>query len=200
MCRMSSIPERIQAGQFMKTNNTLRLAHALFALASSAILAIAVGLGGCASPPPAPASIAATPSRAQRVEASLKAMNFEPREDGWHLSLPAPLIFQFDSDVVAADARDNLIQVARELNTLGIETLLVRGHTDAVGTREYNMALSKRRADAVARVLAEGGYPAAGIDAKGLGSVAPISDNSSSEGRAKNRRVVIIVQVNSAGA
>ena len=184
----------------MKTETTLRLAHALFALASSAILAIAVGLGGCASPPPAPAPVTATPSRAQRVEASLKAMNFELREDGWHLSLPAPLIFQFDSDVVAADARDNLIQVARELNALGIETLLVRGHTDAVGTHEYNMALSKRRADAVARVLAEGGYPAAGIDAKGLGSVAPISDNSSSEGRAKNRRVVIIVQVNSAGA
>ena len=182
----------------MKTDTTRRHTCTLFTLACGAILTIAVGLSGCASPPPAPIAAAPTLSRTQRIEASLKAMNFEPREDGWHLSLPAPLIFQFDSDVVAADARDNLIRVARELRALGIDTLLVRGHTDTVGTREYNMALSKRRADAVARMLAEGGYPVEGIDAKGLGAVAPISDNTSAEGRAKNRRVVIIVQVNAA--
>ena len=184
----------------MKTDTTLSarcLPRTLLTLACAALLTIAVGLSGCASPPPAPAPVVAapTPTRAQRIEASLKAMNFEQREDGWHLSLPAPLIFQFDSDVVSPDARDNLIRVARELRALGIDTLLVRGHTDTVGTREYNMALSKRRADAVARVLAEGSYPVEGIDAKGLGSVAPIAENSSAEGRAKNRRVVIIVQV-----
>ena len=184
----------------MKTDTALRQAQVMFArLACSAGLLIVVALSGCASPPPAPAAVAPPQiSPAQRTEASLRAMNFEPREDGWHLSLPAPLIFQFDSDVVAADARDNLMRVARELHSLGIDTLLVRGHTDAVGAREYNMALSKRRADAVARVLVEGGYPAEGIDARGEGSVAPIADNGSAEGRAKNRRVVIIVQVSPA--
>ncbi len=183
----------------MKANTMLRAARASFALAGGAIVAVAVGLSGCASPPPAPVAAAPTLTRAERIEASLKSMNFEPRDDGWHLSLPAPLIFQFDSDVVGAEAQDNLIRVARELRALGIDTLLVRGHTDTVGTREYNMALSKRRADAVARVLTEGGYPVEGIDAKGVGSVAPIADNTSAEGRAKNRRVVIIVQVNAAG-
>ncbi len=185
----------------MKTDTTSRAARALSTLACGAIVAGAVVLSGCASPPPAPAPVAALPtlSRAQRIEASLKSMNFEPRDDGWHLSLPAPLIFPFDSDVVGTEAQGNLIRVARELMALGIDALIVRGHTDTIGTREYNMALSKRRADAVARVLAEGGYPAQGIDAKGLGSGAPIADNVSAEGRAKNRRVVIIVQVNAAG-
>ena len=122
-------------------------------------------------------------------------MKFEQRDDGWHLSLPAPLIFPFDSDAVAATARENLIAVARELRELGIEQVVVRGHTDTVGTRDYNLALSKRRADAVAKVLAEGGYPSEKIDSKGLGSTVPIADNATAEGRSQNRRVVIIVQV-----
>ena len=96
---------------------------------------------------------------------------------------------------LAADDHNAAHSHPFDVRALGIDTLLVRGHTDTVGTREYNMALSKRRADAVARVLAEGSYPVEGIDAKGLGSAAPIAENSSAEGRAKNRRVVIIVQV-----
>lgn len=158
-------------------------------------LAAVVALAGCASPPAPIAAAPRVPTRAEQIEASLKAMSFEKQEDGWHLSLPAPLVFSFDSDVVAADARDNLVRVAKELRSLDIDRVMVHGHTDTVGAREYNLALSKRRADAVARTLAEGGYPADGIDTKGLGSSVPVADNASAEGRAKNRRVVIIVQV-----
>ena len=163
-------------------------------------LTVTVGVAGCASPPPAPTAATPAPSRIERIIAALKAMNFEPLDDGWHLTLPAPLVFGFDSDVVAADARENLTRIASELRSLGIDQVLVRGHTDTVGTREYNLALSQRRADAVARVMAEGGYPATAIDAKGMGSAVPIAENTSGEGRAKNRRVVIIVQIKAAGS
>lgn len=149
-------------------------------------------LAACASTPPPETKPL---SRIERIHAALKAMSFEQHDDGWYLSLPAPLIFPFDSDVVAAEARNNLIRIARELRELGLDQVMVRGHTDNVGTREYNMALSKRRADAVAAVLGEGGYPADRIDAKGVGFSLPIADNATAEGRAKNRRVVIIVQV-----
>ena len=181
----------------MKIETTLRSIRALSTSALCVGLMMAVGLSGCAAPPPVTAPVAEAPklSRAERIAASLTAMNFQPQDDGWHLSLPAPLIFKFDSDVVSAEARDNLILVARELRTLGIDNVLVRGHTDAVGTREYNIGLSQRRADAVARVLAESGFPSAGIDVKGMGSGAPVAENSTAEGRAKNRRVVIIVEV-----
>lgn len=165
--------------------------------------AFAIALAGCVSPPPTSVAVAAAvpaPVRLAKIEASLKAMSFEKRDDGWYLSLPAPLVFPFDSDAVGAEARENLIKVARELRSVGVDHVLVRGHTDAVGAREYNLALSKRRADAVARVFAEGGYPVEGIDAKGMGSAVPVGDNATVEGRAKNRRVVIIVQVPTASA
>ena len=181
----------------MNFDRAKRLQRAFRVLMTSALIgALVGGLTGCATPPPAPvAATPPSPSRAERIATTLKAMNFEPNDDGWHLSLPAPLVFAFDSDVVAADARDNLIQVARELHALDVKQVLVRGHTDTVGATEYNMGLSKRRAEAVARVMGEGGYPVGQIDAKGLGSAAPIAENSTAEGRAKNRRVVIIVQV-----
>lgn len=86
------------------------------------------------------------------------------------------------------------------LRSLGIDRMLVRGHTDAVGAREYNLALSKRPADAVARVLGEGEYPVEGIDTKGMGSAVPVSENATVDGCAKNRRMVIIVQVPTASA
>ena len=163
-------------------------------------LAIALAcafVAACATPPPLQASAPTAPvmTRAEFVGAALKALDFEQREDGYHLTLPAPLIFSFDSDVVASSARDALTRVGRELRELGIDRALVRGHTDNVGAREYNLALSKRRADAVAKVLVEGGYPAENIDAKGLGANLPEAENLTPEGRAKNRRVVIIVQL-----
>ena len=156
-------------------------------------------LAACASPPPAPApapaAVAPAMSRGEIIRAALKALDFEQRDDGYHLSLPAPLLFSFDSDVVSASARDTLTRVGRELRELGIDRTLVRGHTDNVGSNDYNLALSKRRADAVAKVLVDGGYPTDKIDAKGLGSSVPIAENATAEGRSKNRRVVIIVQL-----
>ncbi len=162
-----------------------------------AAVLIYVLLAACASSPPAPVPTV-TPqvmTRAEVIRSKLRALEFEERDDGYHLTLPAPLLFQFDSDVVSSTARDTLTRVGKELRELGIDRTLVRGHTDNVGSNEYNLGLSKRRADAVAKVLVDGGYPAEKIDAKGLASSVPVADNNSTEGRSKNRRVVIIVQL-----
>ncbi len=167
----------------------------LYLWATTMFCVLLVSCAATPAPPPTPASAVSAMSRGAMIHAALKALDFEQRDDGYHLSLPAPLIFSFDSDVVAATARDTLVRVGRELHELGIDRALVRGHTDNVGSNDYNLALSKRRADAVAKVLAEGGYPIQKIDAKGLASSVPIAENTTSEGRAKNRRVVIIVQL-----
>ena len=69
------------------------------------------------------------------------------------------------------------------------------GHTDNVGTYDYNMKLSKDRADAVVKALAgKYGIAAACLLACGVGPMAPVASNMTEEGRAKNRRVELVAQ------
>jgi OOP family OmpA-OmpF porin len=76
----------------------------------------------------------------------------------------------------------------------GQYSLVVTGHTSFVGGRAYNKALSKRRADAVAKVLENEGVPAAAITTVGAGSDQPVTPDKSKAGQARNRRVEIEVK------
>jgi OmpA-OmpF porin, OOP family len=68
----------------------------------------------------------------------------------------------------------------------------VGGHTDADGADDYNLTLSQQRADAVKDQLIKSGIDAARLTAKGYGETKPISDNTSPEGKANNRRVEFV--------
>jgi len=76
--------------------------------------------------------------------------------------------------------------------------VLVEGHTDSTGKRETNMTLSQARAETVRKYLIDGGIPAGQIKAVGIGPDRPVADNKTSAGRAKNRRVEVILQKPSA--
>ena len=69
----------------------------------------------------------------------------------------------------------------------------VEGHTDASGGRVYNQSLSERRARMVATHVIEGGIAAARVSVRGYGASRPVANNATLEGRAKNRRVEIVV-------
>lgn len=85
---------------------------------------------------------------------------------------------------------EKLVKLMREYPRLEIE---IAGHTDDVGSEPANLKLSTLRAKAVANYLIEQGVAANRIRSKGYGSRSPIADNSSEEGRRKNRRVEFIV-------
>jgi len=72
--------------------------------------------------------------------------------------------------------------------------MVVEGHTDSQGQRQYNMDLGQKRADAVKNQLVARGVAADRIKSVGVGPDRPIADNKSTEGRANNRRVEIIVE------
>jgi outer membrane protein OmpA-like peptidoglycan-associated protein len=73
-------------------------------------------------------------------------------------------------------------------------TLRVEGFTDSQGADAANLKLSRQRADAVRQALIDAGLDGSQIQAVGRGKAAPVADNASSDGRARNRRVEIIVQ------
>jgi outer membrane protein OmpA-like peptidoglycan-associated protein len=75
-----------------------------------------------------------------------------------------------------------------------VAKVVVEGHTDSAGPAAFNLELSQRRAAAVkAWLVQKGGVAAGRIEAKGYGPRKPIADNATSEGRAKNRRVVFVI-------
>lgn len=95
------------------------------------------------------------------------------------------------------DARVAIQKVADGLKAYpGDYSLVVSGHTSAVGGRALNKTLSRLRADSVAKVLIDAGIPASRVSTVGFGPDKPIADNATKEGAAKNRRVEIDVKAN----
>jgi len=68
----------------------------------------------------------------------------------------------------------------------------VEGHTDAIGTDQYNEGLSQRRADSVKGYLVGGGVAEPRIETHGYGESQPIASNDTDEGRSLNRRVELV--------
>lgn len=80
---------------------------------------------------------------------------------------------------------DKLVHLLRQNKNLKAE---ISGHTDNVGSSEYNLALSQKRAEAVVRYLVEQGIDPGRLTARGYGDTKPVADNTTEAGRAENRR------------
>ncbi|GAB2497650.1 OmpA family protein [Arenimonas alkanexedens] len=100
--------------------------------------------------------------------------------------------FGSGSASLTSSAQASLRTLATQLSGGG--TVRIEGHTDSQGADAANQALSKRRADAVRRALEDGGLSPGRLSATGLGETRPVADNASADGRARNRRVEIIVE------
>jgi outer membrane protein OmpA-like peptidoglycan-associated protein len=92
------------------------------------------------------------------------------------------------------EAQDRLSQVAEALLVTPGRDILVEGYTDSRGSEEHNLDLSRLRAMAVRNFMIARGYPEGKVHALGFGKENPVADNSTSEGRANNRRVEIVVE------
>lgn len=102
--------------------------------------------------------------------------------------------FAFDKFALTESARQPLANFALELSKEQYNKLSIVGHTDGVGSEEYNQRLSEARANAVKDYLVERGVEAGKIESLGKGKSAPLATNATSEGRAQNRRVEITVK------
>jgi outer membrane protein OmpA-like peptidoglycan-associated protein len=116
--------------------------------------------------------------------------------EGIAVTFASGLLYDFDSDVVRSDAAHNLGSLAASLEKYPNTDLLIVGHTDAVGTSEYNLGLSQRRASAAANYLASQGVSSARLRSLGRGETEPLATNDTEAGRQLNRRVEIAIVAN----
>ncbi|NLF41295.1 MAG: OmpA family protein [Bacteroidales bacterium] len=101
------------------------------------------------------------------------------------------ILFDFDKFVIKAESiyiLENMYDFLMEHPTVEIQ---IQGHTDIVGTDEYNKELSEQRARAVYDYLVSKGIVAERMSSIGFGSSLPVSTNDTEEGRARNRRTVM---------
>ena len=109
------------------------------------------------------------------------------------------VLFDTGSSTLKPGAREKLAKISGILLAHPGLTLQIEGHTDSVGSDEFNQQLSERRADTVRDFLAEQGVPASSISARGFGKTQPVATNDTAEGRQRNRRVELVVNGDAIG-
>jgi len=106
------------------------------------------------------------------------------------------ILFKYDRadmDLSQKSLREELELNANKLRDHSVATLLIQGHTDVIGDPDYNMRLSLRRAETVARYFIDMGISTSRITYQGFGMTKPLIDNNLPEGRMMNRRVEIFI-------
>jgi outer membrane protein OmpA-like peptidoglycan-associated protein len=103
------------------------------------------------------------------------------------------VLFDTAQHTLAAGAREKLAKISGIVVSHPGLQLSIEGHTDSVGTDDYNQQLSERRAESVRSFLIQNGVPAGTITSKGFGESQPVASNDNAAGRQRNRRVEMVV-------
>ncbi len=140
-------------------------------------------------------------ARAQAATAALRALLLQQLNDvlqttdtprGLVVNM-ADVLFEFGKYALSKDAQLKLAKLSGIIQAHPGLNLAIEGHTDNIGTPEFNMKLSQQRADGVRQFLTTQGLSPDSITSEGLGQADPVADNSTAAGRKQNRRVEIIV-------
>ncbi|WP_169786886.1 OmpA family protein [Nitriliruptor alkaliphilus] len=134
-----------------------------------------------------------------RVGEVIESFAGETTSEGTMLTLEETILFDFDSAELrdgADGALDDLVEVLEYYDAAPVE---IGGHTDGLGSDEYNDQLSLERAEAVVQGLVDRGVPASRLTAQGYGSRQPVAEeelgdgSDDPDGRAANRRVEVLI-------
>ncbi|MCG6946205.1 MAG: OmpA family protein [Deltaproteobacteria bacterium] len=123
-----------------------------------------------------------------------KTVSEKPLETESGTTIFRNIYFDIDSAEIKPQFKARLQEIVAAIQEQPSQMLIIEGHTDSTYTREHNLELSLRRAQAVAGWLIENGVDGSRLKTKGYGEFRPIADNNTEEGRALNRRVEITLQ------
>lgn len=153
---------------------------------------ILISMAGCAAP-----------SRVGTVDTYLdkQANELTPvadtrrMRDGVLVYLKTDLLFENESAVLKPEAHEQLIELGQILSKYRQDRIGVSGFTDIVGSDAHNQQLSARRASVIKTMLASQGVEPAHMIAAGFGESNPVANNTSPEGRVKNRRIELYIDI-----
>lgn len=134
--------------------------------------------------------------RAAEIRADLEGARVERIGEGIKITFDSGVLFDFDKSDLRPQARTNIESLAKVLNKYPDTDILVEGDTDDVGTDEYNVGLSNRRAQSVASYLTSLDVAGSRISQVGLGETNPVASNATDYGRQQNRRVEVAIFAN----
>lgn len=126
------------------------------------------------------------------LQRQIDALKAKPTDRGLVLTL-GDVLFATGRAELKPGATSNLGQLVAFLAKYPTRTVAIEGHTDSVGSDDYNLGLSQRRADSVRSHLISQGVDPSRITATGAGERTPVASNESAAGRQQNRRVEVII-------
>ncbi len=133
-------------------------------------------------------------SKAERLQEELAQAQAQVKETARGIVLTlGDVLFEFDKAALLPGARHNLEPLAEFLREHAKRQLIIEGHTDNVGSSEYNEKLSLRRAQAVREYLIGHGIDRNRMTTAGYGERYPVASNNSEAGRQQNRRVNVVI-------
>ncbi|HLV46668.1 MAG TPA: OmpA family protein [Flavobacterium sp.] len=135
--------------------------------------------------------------QAQEIEQSIPGAEVERVGEGIRLIMNESTVnFDFDSADLTSTAQSNLDKLAKVFIDNPKTQISIYGYTDSVGREQYNLRLSRTRANAVKSYLVKKGIGTKRITTQGMGPVDPVASNDTDAGRAKNRRVEFSIVAN----
>ena len=117
--------------------------------------------------------------------------------EGILVKFDSGILFDTDKSALKAEAQSNLQKLAASLQNNPETNILIVGHTDNTGSDAHNMNLSEQRAASVKSFIAAANVASSRLKTSGKGETEPIADNTTVDGRSKNRRVEIVIVANS---
>ena len=134
--------------------------------------------------------------QAAEIERDIEGAKVERVGEGIKITFSSGILFDVDQSNLKNQYKGELAELSVILNKYEDTNILLVGHTDSTGAEDYNLALSKRRADSVANYLITQNVNSARFSTEGYGESQPVATNDTAAGRAQNRRVEVAIWAN----
>jgi outer membrane protein OmpA-like peptidoglycan-associated protein len=134
--------------------------------------------------------------QAEEMQADLQGAKIERVGEGIKITFDSGILFDVDKSTLRPAAKTNLDKLAVILNKYPDTNILIEGHTDATGSEDHNLELSRNRASSVSNYVAGLGVNPSRFTTMGYGESQPIATNDTEEGRQQNRRVELAIMAN----